>query len=74
MKLESTIQGVAAEVHDRAEDLQQPEEDRQLHSVPPKAQGRANTDQILNPKSKLVLQRVAAKGSLDKVNKSITDL
>ena len=65
---------VGADVHERAEELKQPEEDRQLHAVPAKAQGKTNADQILDLKSKLVIQKVAAKSSLDKVKKSITNL
>ena len=51
----STIKVVGAEVHERAEDMQQPEEERQLHAVPAKAQGKVNADQILDLESKLVL-------------------
>ena len=63
-----------AEVHNSQEGIRQPEDDKQLHSVPAKAAGKKDADQILELEGKSISQRVAVSSCVAEVSESIKAL
>ena len=63
-----------ADIHNSPEGLEQPENERQLHSVPAKAAGKKDADQILELEGKNISQRVAVRSCVTEVTDSIHSL